>query len=116
MKYFIGVTDIEQAKLQYRKLAKQLHPDAGGTTHEFQKLQDEYKALLLGLHKNRKPVINKQQKTQENELLNELGKLTEVLIKKQVPQDFLRNKIHTAEFQLKKKMYSDIINLLDSIY
>lgn len=30
MNYFSGINDIEQAKLRYRKLAKQLHPDAGG--------------------------------------------------------------------------------------
>ncbi len=36
MKYFLGITDIEQAKLHYRKLAKQLHPDKGGTAVDFQ--------------------------------------------------------------------------------
>ena len=37
MMYFIGIADIEQAKLSYRQLAKQLQPDAGGTAIEFQK-------------------------------------------------------------------------------
>ena len=47
MKYFNSITDLEQAKQHYRTLAKQLHPDKGGTAVEFQKMQDEYKALLL---------------------------------------------------------------------
>jgi curved DNA-binding protein CbpA len=31
MTYFKNIDDLEQAKLQYRKLAKQLHPDRGGS-------------------------------------------------------------------------------------
>ena len=41
------IADVHQAKLRYRELAKQLHPDTGGTVSEFQKMQEEYNATLL---------------------------------------------------------------------
>jgi hypothetical protein len=86
MKYFLGITDIEQAKLRYRKLTKQLYPDKGGTAIEFQKMQTEYKDLPLNLQQKQK-VVTSTVKTNsaENELINELGRLAKVLIKKQVP-------------------------------
>ncbi|MBN2237400.1 MAG: J domain-containing protein [Bacteroidales bacterium] len=52
MNYFNGITDLEKAKLQYRKLAKKLHPDKGGTVVESQKMRDEYKTLLLRIQYN----------------------------------------------------------------
>ncbi len=114
MKYFLGITDIEQAKLRYRKLAKQLHPDAGGTTVEFQKMQQEYKQLLNQVLQYKQTVKNSGV-TFENELLNELQKLAKALIKKQVPQNYLRQKIQTTESPLKKGLFSDIADWLDSI-
>jgi len=52
MKYFQNITDLEQAKKQYRILAMQLHPDKGGSALEFQQMQKEYKTLLLHLQDN----------------------------------------------------------------
>lgn len=114
MNYFLGITDIEQAKLHYRKLAKQLHPDKGGTALEFQQMQQEYKQLLLQLQQ-KKNVVNPSVQSGESELLNELGKLAKVLIKKQVPQNYLRQKIQTAESPMKRVLLSDIVDLLDRI-
>lgn len=116
MKYFLGITDIEQAKLHYRKLAKQLHPDKGGTANEFQKMQTEYKDLLLNLQQTHK-VVTPTIKTNsvENELINELGRLAKVLIKKQVPQNYLRQKMQTEDSSLKKGLLGNIVNLLDNI-
>ena len=115
MKYFTGITDLEQAKLIYRKLAKQLHPDAGGAAHEFQKMQEEYKTLLLEFQQNSDNITIPHQPSPENELISELGKLAKVLIKKQVPQDYLRQKMQTTESPLKKGLFSDIADLLDNL-
>ncbi|MDA3883815.1 MAG: hypothetical protein PF481_11085 [Bacteroidales bacterium] len=115
MKYFIGITELEQAKLRYRKLAKQLHPDAGGTAKEFQKLQEEYKTVLLQLQQNNLVDTTTKQPSIENELINELGKLAKVLIKKQVPQDYLKQKMQTTESPLKKGIFGNIVDLLNSI-
>ena len=116
MNYFNGITDLEKAKLHYRKLAKQLHPDKGGTAFEFQKMQDEYKTLLVQLQQKQMVVIPPPKTmSAESELINELGKLAKVLIKKQVPQNYLRQKIQTAESSLKKGLFSDIVDFLDSL-
>jgi surfactin synthase thioesterase subunit len=89
MKYFNDITNIEEAKLHYRKLAKQFHPDAGGTASEFQKLQEEYKTVLLQIQQNQhKVILPNLKQSAEKELITELGKLAKVLIKKQVPQDY----------------------------
>lgn len=82
MNYFEGITDLEKAKQRYRELAKRLHPDKGGTANEFQKMQEEYRLLLMGLQQNRKGVT-RNQTSPESELLSELGKLATVLIKKE---------------------------------
>lgn len=114
MKYFLGITDIEQAKLRYRKLAKQLHPDKGGTAVAFQKMQAEYKELLLNLQQEQEVVTSTRKTTSvEKELINELGKLAKVLIKKQVPQDYLRQKMQTTDSPLRKELYVSIADLLD---
>ena len=105
-------------KLNYvtRKLAKQLHPDKGGTAVDFQKMQAEYKEILLHLQQEQKVVTPSRKKTlDENELINELGRLAKVLIKKQVPQEYLRQKIQTADSPLKKGLLVHMVNLLDSL-
>nr|WP_321453098.1 hypothetical protein [uncultured Carboxylicivirga sp.] len=116
MKYFLGITDIDQAKLRYRKLAKQLHPDKGGTAVDFQKMQAEYKELLLRLQKKQKVVTPSRKDTsEEKELIYELGKLAKVLIKKQVPQNYLRQKMLKTESALKKGLLNNIFDLLERL-
>ncbi len=115
MMYFNGITNIEQAKLRYRKLAKQLHPDAGGTAHEFQKLQDEYKATIERL-KQYGNLTKEQPKTSpEYELLSDLGRLAKVLLKKQVPQSYLKQQIKMTDSSLKKGMLEGVLNFLDGL-
>lgn len=46
MKYFTNVSTIEELKQQYKKLAKELHPDHGGTTEQMQELNKEYTDLF----------------------------------------------------------------------
>ena len=108
MKYFKNITDFEQAKKRYRKLALQLHPDVGGSPAEFQAMQKEYKTLLLNLQQQPTILSDKQ-----NELLSELGKLAKVLIENQVPQTFLKGRIEKSKTPLEKSLYSGIIKILD---
>ena len=112
MKYFNNINSLEQAKLHYRKLAKQLHPDKGGSIVEFQQLQKEYKTLLLLLQAKQSPTFVQNN---NSEILNELGKLAKVLIKKQVPQMYLKHKINKSKSPVEKGLFSEIVNLLDRL-
>jgi len=114
MNYFDGITDLEQAKLRYRKLAKQLHPDKGGTDMEFQKMQEEYKSLLLRLQQNQNPITSKNP-SPETELLSELGKLATVLIEKQVPQEYLKQRMTNSQSPMEKRIFSGLILFLDGL-
>ena len=60
MNYFEDITDLEQAKMRYREVAKQLHPDKGGTGIEFQRMQEEYKTLLIRLQQNHSAATRKK--------------------------------------------------------
>nr|WP_321409086.1 hypothetical protein [uncultured Carboxylicivirga sp.] len=113
MMYFSGINNIEQAKLRYRKLAKQVHPDAGGTAYEFQKMQNEYKTLLIRLQQKKIVSALHETNSAENILINRLGKLAKVLIKSNVPQYYLRNKIKATDSCLKRSLIIVIVNLLD---
>ena len=42
MTYFKDCSTLEQVKAEYKRLAKKLHPDLGGSKEAFQQLQDEY--------------------------------------------------------------------------
>ncbi|MDA3892535.1 MAG: hypothetical protein PF517_12795 [Salinivirgaceae bacterium] len=70
---FDGINNAEQAKLHYRKLAQQLHPDAGGTAHEFQRMQEEYKTTIERVRKYSNTVNSHSEPSPEKELLSELG-------------------------------------------
>lgn len=115
MKYFNGITDIEEAKQRYRTLAKKLHPDMGGSAAEFRNLQEEYKSALLQIPQIHRSVRKGDFRSSENELFGELGKLAKVLIKNQVPQNYLKQKIQTAESPLKKSLFADIVSFLDDL-
>jgi hypothetical protein len=114
MKYFAGITSIEEAKQTYRTLAKQLHPDKGGNALEFQKMQEEYNSLLFKIQQHNRNTITPKQ-TPEKELIDELGKLAKVLIKKQVPQNYLKQKIKTTESPLKRGLFTDLVSFLDEL-
>jgi hypothetical protein len=60
------IKDIDSLKKQYFKLAKKYHPDAGGTTSQFQQLQSEYEKLLQALLKG--STFTTEQKENEIEL------------------------------------------------
>jgi len=86
-----------------------------GTVIEFQKMQNEFKKLLVHLQQKHVVLTNIQQPSPENELLSELGKLGKILIKKQVPQGYLRQKMQATASPLKKGLLSDIVDLLDKL-
>jgi DnaJ-class molecular chaperone len=114
MIYFQNITKLEQAKLQYRTLAKQLHPDKGGSATQFNQMQQEYKTILLQLQQKQSHSI-KYQPQKENDIMNELGKLAKVLIKKQVPQMFLQQRIQKSQSPLERGLFSQLVNFLDGI-
>jgi len=114
MTYFQNITDFEQAKLRYRELAKQLHPDKGGSGAEFQRMQEEYKILLIQLQ-NGMNAVSHPTNNQENDLMGELGKLAKVLIRKQVPQTYLKKKMQTTQSPLEKGLFSHLVNFLDNL-
>lgn len=59
------IKELDDLKKQYFKLAKKYHPDAGGTTIQFQELSAEYEKLLNNLLRGSS--LNKEQ--QENEIV-----------------------------------------------
>lgn len=46
MKYFAGVTNLDELKAEYKKLCKIHHPDLGGDTRTMQEINAEYHHLL----------------------------------------------------------------------
>ena len=114
MIYFQNITNLEQAKLQYRTLAKQLHPDKGGSVFEFNQMQQEYKGLLIQLQNNQQ-LLSHANTTESKDILNELGKLAKFLIKKQVPQQILKQRINKSKSPIEQTIYSGIINFLDKL-
>jgi len=61
-----AIKDLDALKKQYIKLSKKYHPDAGGTTIQFQQLQQEYNILLNKILNNSQ--LNQSQKQNEKEL------------------------------------------------
>jgi len=71
------IKDIDSLKKQYFKLAKKYHPDAGGTTSQFQQLQSEYEKLLQSLLKGSN--FTTEQKNNEIELDKAMREIVDIL-------------------------------------
>ncbi len=46
MKYFNNIKTIDELKLEYKKLARKLHPDCGGSNEEMKILNKEYEIIF----------------------------------------------------------------------
>ena len=71
------IKDIDSLKKQYFKLAKKYHPDAGGTTVQFQELQKEYEKLLAAILKG--STFTQEQKDNEIELDKQMRIIIDIL-------------------------------------
>jgi hypothetical protein len=114
MIYFQNVSNLEQAKLRYRSLAKELHPDKGGSSIAFQQMQEEYKTVLLKLQ-TRQDISSSPNNQQSHDIMAELGKLAKVLIQKQVPQKYLQQKIIKSQSPLEKGLFSKLVDFLNEL-
>ncbi len=114
MNYFQNTTDLEQAKQLYRTLAKELHPDQGGSALRFQQMQEEYKTLLLELQRQQVSPTG-HTSSQQSDIMAELGKLAKVLIQKQVPQRYLQEKIKKSQSPIEKGLFSKLVDFLNEI-
>ena len=110
MKYFNRVTNLREAKLLYRQLSKELHPDiAGGSEIEFQEMQEQYSVLL-------KKLSSQQSITNDNsELISELLIIGRTLIEKQVPQNLLRKQISKTNSPMQKMLYNGVLGILNDL-
>ncbi|MBP8742679.1 MAG: J domain-containing protein [Acidaminococcaceae bacterium] len=112
MNYFQNITDLEQAKQRYRTLAKELHPDKGGSAIRFQQMQEEYKTLLLELQ-SKQVVQPGKNPPQQSDIMAELAKLAKVLIQKQVPQRYLQEKIKKSQSPPERILFNGLISILN---
>lgn len=46
MNYFNGFTSLDEAKKEYRRLSKEMHPDLGGDAEQFKAMQAEYEKFV----------------------------------------------------------------------
>lgn len=72
------IQDLDSLKKQYLKLAKKYHPDAGGTTIQFQELQNEYERLFKQLLNG--SGLSKEAKDNEVEIDKEIRVIIDSLV------------------------------------
>lgn len=87
MKHFTNCKTAEELKKEYRKLAKQLHPDLGGDTEEFKIMQNEYEIMwerLKNIHTNSNGETYTKETTETPQefinIINVLTSLTDIYI------------------------------------
>lgn len=57
--YFENLSTEEEIQARYKELVKEMHPDRGGTTEDFQELQREYEEALEEV-RYRSPFLNEE--------------------------------------------------------
>ena len=87
MKHFTNCKTAEELKKEYRKLAKQLHPDLGGDTEEFKIMQNEYEIMwerFKNIHTNSNGETYTKETTETPQefinIINVLTSLTDIYI------------------------------------
>lgn len=109
MIYFKNINNLDEAKQQYRKLAKKLHPDNSGSALYFQQMEAEYRMFLIEFQ-NKQPSNDKHYQT---EIVEELGNLAMTLIKKQIPQKYLERRIKRSSSPIQKVILTGFVKILD---
>lgn len=72
MKWFAGVTTVEQLRKKYRELLRKHHPDNGGSVSDMQEINAQYDALFSVLsHENK---LGGEDSTDEEKAENEAFK------------------------------------------
>jgi hypothetical protein len=79
MKYFEGLTNLEDAKSAYKILAKKHHPDIGGCTETMKEINCQYEKILEGIfQKEGKSITEIEELLKDNLVLRE--KLNEIIM------------------------------------
>lgn len=110
MKYFKNCKTIEEAKLLYKKLAKEFHPDMkGGSKEVFQEMESEYRNFLAtSIKEKQKDFFDKTEFVNYlKDFFKDNPELMQVVIKSIIESDSIKKFI---------KKNSDIIDTGISIY
>jgi DnaJ-class molecular chaperone len=97
MKYFTNCKTPEEAKMLYRKLARELHPDMkSGNKEAFQEMEQQYRNFIAeSLSEKQKQYTNKTDFINYLKIFfKENPELMQVLIKSLVESDTFRNFIN----------------------
>lgn len=82
MKYFTNCKTAEELKKEYRRLAKELHPDLGGRKEDFQEMQNEFETMwerLKNIHINSEgETYTKETAETPQEFINIINVLTKL--------------------------------------
>ena len=78
MKYFKECKTIEEVKATYKKLAKEFHPDCGGSTETMQAINSEYAFAIAKLLKGEN--LSEEETNEQMKLSEEYRKVIESII------------------------------------
>jgi len=109
MRYFKNTTSLEKSKKEYRYWVKRLHPDKGGNSIEFNAMNMEYRQVLKQLE------TSPEKSSTNNALAEELKQVGLLLLKKQIPQQFLIKKANESGSPFSQKVCKSLVGILDEL-